>query len=275
MTIASDPENCGGCGQVCASGLQCIDSRCTLVCPAGFSKCTAASGADYCADSGSDPENCGACGSVCALPNVKSADCVSGVCGISECTAGSVDCDSVADNGCECRAGACINGQCGKRVFLTSEIFTADLGGARGGDRECQTLADLAGLGGTYMAWLSDRESSPSTRFTRASVPYVRVDGVVVANDWTDLTDLTLAAPIDVTELGTAPPVGTACDGVGAWTNTWVNGTFWADFSSCDDWTNVNASSGFSGKIDATNWWWSLDCQGGCTGTAALYCFEQ
>jgi hypothetical protein len=170
---------------------------------------------------------------------------------------------------------ACTNGQCGKRVFLTSELFTADLGGATGADRKCQTLADLAGLGGTYEAWLSDQYSSPSSRFTRATVPYVRVDGVIVANDWNDLTDLTLAAPIDVTELGTAPPVGTQCFGVGAWTNTWVNGTFWAEFSSCDDWTNVNAYSGFTGVFTATNWYWSLDCQGGCTGTAPLYCFEQ
>jgi hypothetical protein len=35
-----------------------------------------------------------------------------------------------------------------------------------------------AGLPGTYRAWISDITGSPSTRFTKSTIPYVRRDGV-------------------------------------------------------------------------------------------------
>ena len=51
------------------------------------------------------------------------------------------------------------------------------------------------------MAWLSDSTASPSTRFTRSSVPYVLPDGTtVVANNWADLTHGTLQFPINLAE---------------------------------------------------------------------------
>ena len=76
-----------------------------------------------------------------------------------------------------------------KCVFVSSTLHTGDLGGLTGADAICNNLAEAAGFPGTYMAWLSDSSASPSTLFTQATVPYRRVDGTQVADDWTELTE--------------------------------------------------------------------------------------
>ena len=81
-----------------------------------------------------------------------------------------------------------------KIVFVTSETYTGALGGLDGADALCQERANDAGWPGTFKAWLSDRDTSVSQRFDRVfyGTPFVRTDGVRVANDWADLTDGTL-----------------------------------------------------------------------------------
>jgi hypothetical protein len=65
-----------------------------------------------------------------------------------------------------------------KRVFVTSTVYTGNLGGSAGADDKCQERADAAGLGGTFKAWLSATGTGNSAfdRLSHASVPYVRVD---------------------------------------------------------------------------------------------------
>ncbi len=104
-------------------------------------------------------------------------------------------CGSVKKKGCK-KALNC--GPC--RGFLTSTTQDGDLGGLSGADATCQSLATSAGLPGTYRAWLSDDAQSPSTRFSRSSGPYQLLNGVTIANSWTDLTDGTLAASIALDE---------------------------------------------------------------------------
>ncbi|PKN55633.1 MAG: hypothetical protein CVU56_20205 [Deltaproteobacteria bacterium HGW-Deltaproteobacteria-14] len=63
----------------------------------------------------------------------------------------------------------------------------------------------MAGHPGAFRAWLGQKDPNvrtPTTRFTRSRVPYVRVDGVTIAESWSDLTDATLAAPLDVDGFG-------------------------------------------------------------------------
>jgi Protein of unknown function (DUF1554) len=62
-------------------------------------------------------------------------------------------------------------------VFVTSQGFNGNLGGLAGADTKCQALADTAGLGGTYKAWLSDSTTDARNRLTQATVPYRLVDG--------------------------------------------------------------------------------------------------
>ena len=128
-----------------------------------------------------------------------------------------------------------------------------------------------AGLPGTYLAWLSDDTGSPSTRFVQATVPYVRTDGTLIANNWADLTDGTLAAPLNRDESGT--DIGS--DSV--WSDTTTNGTLWEDFRDCTQWTDgTNASTGRIGGAGATNAGWT-EAGGSDCGlfTARLYCFQQ
>ena len=54
------------------------------------------------------------------------------------------------------------------RVFVTSSKKTGDFGGLAGGDTECNSLASLAGLPGTYVAWLSTATVNASTRLGSA-----------------------------------------------------------------------------------------------------------
>jgi cysteine-rich repeat protein len=102
-----------------------------------------------------------------------------------ECGNGVVEADEVCDDG-NANDDVCTNtcawGPATRIVFVTSEIYTGNLGGLAGADAKCQSLADAAGLPGNYMAWLSTGASSPSTRFTQSPNPYVLVNGTKVAD---------------------------------------------------------------------------------------------
>ena len=165
-----------------------------------------------------------------------------------------------------------------KLVFASSELYVGNLGGLAGADANCQTLADSAGLAGSYLAWLSTDAASPSTRFNHSTLPYRLVDGTTVAVDWDDLVDGTLNAAIAVTELGGAvPPGDTGCGGADfptAWSATTSSGGF-SGSGNCLDWTSID-DSGAWGLATATDGSWSDWCTGGtCSWLSPLYCFGQ
>jgi hypothetical protein len=178
-----------------------------------------------------------------------------------------------------------IKGLPAKRVFVSSTTHLGDLGGgmgALGGDAICQSLADAAALGGTWMAWLSDSSTSPDSRFTHSALPYVLVDGTKVADDWSDLTDGLLDNPINLDENGGAPPASSghfAGDPTLVWTGTEVDGTVRG--AHCSDWSDAGSSSFHMGNRTSTapNWTDCAICGGGggsdCGGPAPIYCFEQ
>jgi len=79
-------------------------------------------------------------------------DCA-GHCGARSCSAGQT-CSAPAD----CESNVCTSNACvaAKRVFVSSTIYSGgQIGNAAGGDTKCQSLAQAAGLTGTYKAWLS------------------------------------------------------------------------------------------------------------------------
>jgi hypothetical protein len=99
------------------------------------------------------------------------------------------------------------------------------------------------------------------------------MDDVVVADDWADLTDETLDAPINVDELGQT------IASVYVWTATWADGTFIVS-SDCSDWTSqANGETGAGGRTDATNYDWTAyyltAVYSTCDLGQRLYCFEQ
>jgi hypothetical protein len=69
--LSSDSNNCGGCGNICASDQTCVNGTCTAPCAAGETTCNG-----LCVDITSDPHNCGSCGNICPA----NRHCDNGVC---------------------------------------------------------------------------------------------------------------------------------------------------------------------------------------------------
>ncbi len=153
-----------------------------------------------------------------------------------------------------------------KLVFVSSSTFAADDGGLAAADALCQS--ETLGLPGIFKAWLSDGVASPATRFTHATVPYRRVDGVTIADDWTDLTDGTLDAPIDRDAFGF--PVGS----VQVFTGTASGGTALASFD-CGGWTSTVVEGAAVGTTASVSSNWTADALEACSTPRRLYCFQQ
>lgn len=99
-----------------------------------------------------------------------------------------------------------------KNVFVTSQEFTANLGGFAGADQKCQTAADAAGLAGRYIAIISGDPGGASaitTNFNAMSrIPshtkLKLLNGTIVNS--CDLWDGTIDAPINIDENGNVAP---------------------------------------------------------------------
>ncbi|MBX7100429.1 MAG: hypothetical protein K1X89_22110, partial [Myxococcaceae bacterium] len=90
--FATDPQNCGRCGNVCATGLTCSAGSCiALTCTAATEKqtCAASGGgtgtccASSCTQLKTDVNNCGTCNRKCAAGET----CSNGTCGVDTCDA--------------------------------------------------------------------------------------------------------------------------------------------------------------------------------------------
>jgi hypothetical protein len=154
-------------------------------------------------------------------------------------------------------------------VFVTSLIYPSDLDGLTGADQECQARAQAASLPGVYKAWLSDGTDWPSQRFTHSSGPYRLPNGTTVAANWADLTDGTLDAPINVTELKI-----TIQAEIEVWTSTFSDGTTEPPESTCGQWQGESGSARI-GLLINTDGAWSDATALPCTESHRLYCFQQ
>jgi len=159
-------------------------------------------------------------------------------------------------------------------VFITEGAFYPNLGGVPGADARCAAEAEAAGHRGEFLAWISDAALSPADRFVREGGPWVRADAAVVAEDWPDLTDGTLASAIDLDAEGL--PID---DQLAVWTNTDWNGLALA--ADCQGWTSMAfADAGifgdFASAADFGQWTaWGDPTPFPCENTFHLYCFEQ
>jgi hypothetical protein len=164
------------------------------------------------------------------------------------------------------------------KVFVSSQVYTGNLGGLAGADAECQRLATSAGLQGTFKAWLSTTDSSPATTFSKSDTHgYAREDGTMIANNWVALTTGVLAAPISITEHGQ-----TILSADVVWTGTSPAGTAHpmgipnADF--CANWTTTSPDYNQAviiGTPTSTGRQWTDWRPVSCATTAHIYCFQQ
>ncbi len=156
-----------------------------------------------------------------------------------------------------------------KRAFVTSTLHTGNLGGLSGADAICQSRADAALLGGSWIAWLSTSTVNAITR-SSFSGNIVTIGGdLVSSNGWAGLTG-NIILPIQFTETGT---LITNSDPVTrAWTGTKYDGTYNSGFT-CSDWTSTSGS-GTAGAATVTGEW-SQNANFTCNTSFRLYCFEQ
>lgn len=120
VNMASDPNNCGGCSNVCTiphGTAACTSGACAVgACDAGWADCDGSPANGCEVNLTADAANCGACNVVCPAVANGTAACSASACGVGACDAGFGDCDGVAANGCEVsttndvnNCGACRN----------------------------------------------------------------------------------------------------------------------------------------------------------------------
>ncbi len=166
-----------------------------------------------------------------------------------------------------------------RRVFVTSASFKGDLNSADDNpdmlagiplaDARCNALALAAGLPPVFKAWLSDSDVEPASRFDLDFSGLYRLlspDFPVVAEGWLDLTDDSLAHPIDADETGTLI-LGNVL------TNTAFDGTSASD-QHCSAWTKNDNSSTTIGQSSAFDSTWTDLGESFCSNAYRLYCFE-
>jgi hypothetical protein len=232
----TDPNNCGGCGDVCAPGTSCTNGTCQAACPPGTTLCSGA-----CVDQSTDSSNCGACGKQCA----PGTTCIAGSCA---CPAGTILCNGVcvdpaADaNNCGacgniCAAGAsCASGQC------TCPSGTTPCGGVcvdeKADPSNCGACGNACSTGATCNNGVCVSPCPPGTTLC----------GGVCVNEKTDATNCGAC--------GNSCPSGTTCAG-GACQSVCPPGTALCGSTCVDQNTDPN-HCGSCGTV----------CSGGttCTG---------
>ena len=196
-----------------------------------------------CVDTASDPDHCGLCGNTCGADQTC------------------VDADCVPFE---------------RVVFVTSTLYTINLQGWEGAIDVCQSHASTGQLDGAFLPWLGTEANSPGFDFV-GDGPWVRTDGVLVAESFADLVDGSLEAPINLDELGEPGPTILGCGGeaVGVWTGVFTDGTPTGE-DNCNNWSaGVPNSFGLLGDLGATDGAWTDACTESCAFAYPIYCFQQ
>lgn len=155
----------------------------------------------------------------------------------------------------------------GLRIFVTSTRQNADFGGIAGADELCANQASDAGLDGDFKAWLSTRSSPVTERIAHGAEPYVRTDGRLLANDWDDLLDGALNAPIDKDADGESRSGD-------VWTGTLADGQPY-EGDDCAGFTSSAGGNAQCGDSESSTATWTENLTPSCSITLRLYCIEQ
>jgi cysteine-rich repeat protein len=216
----------------------------------------------------------------CDDANLDNTDSCTNLCEAAACGDGFVQMGEQCDDG-DVDAGDGCSATCQfeyKYVFVSSTLHTGNMGGLAGADTICNNLAQAANLPGTYMAWISVVGTTPATRFTQSTVPYMLVDDVsVVANNWADLVNGSLDLAIARTELDTLTPnTAVSCENSVRLVRTGTNSNGTQGPNLCYNFTSaVMASLGTAGRTTSLTGTWSNCAPVACDVLLPIYCFQQ
>ena len=173
-----------------------------------------------------------------------------------------------------------------KRVFVTAASFHGDLkqqgagaDGLEGADLLCAAAATSAGLGGTWVAWVSTSGADAISRLA-SDGRWTLIDEVTEVFASRSQIQFGPKHAIDVTEAG-APLLPSGVDLPVVWTNTDSFGKYSDDGenNACDDWSAQTGVAAvgviFDPAVGGPGLSWTDTKQPrGCGGEYHLYCFE-
>ena len=169
-------------------------------------------------------------------------------------------------------------------MFITDGTYQGDLAaydqtglnsGVAGADTICQSEAMKAGLPGTYKAYLSTTATSPSTAFSQLDTPYIRTDGALFANGFSDFLNGTAGQAYD-TDMATTATVARLDGFPFAWSASDNAGVYLDAMHTCNDWTSNGPGSGAIGVAsNPVNWEHGVNSTQLCQSEYHLYCTQQ
>lgn len=180
--------------------------------------------------------------------------------------------DAAPDDASSVDGGDAGDGGLRKRIFVSSTLFTGNLGGVAGANAQCQQLAKAANLGGTFVAWLSVTvPPDPVVDRLQDVGPWYLVDRKTLVLP----SELALAAgalaPIDHDEKGIKL---TGTQNL-VWTGTQSNGQ--AAAQNCGNFAAA-VGQGLAGNANKQGLEWTQSAVGNpasCAVPLRLYCLEQ
>jgi len=174
-----------------------------------------------------------------------------------------------------------------KRVFVTSAAYHGDLrsqgsgaDGLDGADRLCTESAAAAGLGGTWLAWVSTAEVDALSRLP-LGVRWTLIDGSTEVFPSRGAISMGPLHAIDTDEQGAIVAASGAAPAT-VWTNTdrFGRNSVEGQNNACDDWTGQTGVATVGAVVDpalaaALGLSWTDTRQPrACGSEYRLYCFE-
>lgn len=229
-------------GEICEDdvGNGTCNANCAVDCNVGFANCDTTPDCET--DVFTDEANCGTCGETCDMD----VECNKGTCGAH-------------------------------LTFVTDSTYLLStlVGGVTGMNMACQLEATTAGLTGNYLAWADGNLGN----FTQSTTPYVRSDGALVADNWDDLIDGDIDAPINLNAVGGVPAVdGGLCHGGSATCPFVFSGLTPEGMSTgvnCGNWLDAGANFTPGDMTETETAWTQVSLSSACSIPARLYCFQQ
>lgn len=147
-------------------------------------------------------------------------------------------------------------------VFVSSTTFTGDQNGIAGFNAQCQSLADEAGLSGTFAALLHTRSDPLDDEDIDIQGPVFNTNGELVAIDEVEFYSGTLRAGNGFSESGGAP----------ADTVAWIGDPVSNPLAVCGDW---GTTGDIGGQVLVTGTsWLTANSTVACTTPRSVQCIS-